>query len=100
MSNHDIVLPKHTVFGGIQLVQSVTPLDVKLTENSVHSEPNHNVCVKGEIVVDEDIPSHIKQINLDGLTESQKRSVSNYCAKNKALFRKMMMTSVLFLILS
>ena len=74
ISNHDIVLPKRTVLGGIELVQSVTPLDVKLKENSVSSEPNRNVSVKGEIVVDEDIPSHIKQINLDGLTESQKRS--------------------------
>ena len=88
ISNHDIVLPKRTVLGGIQLVQSVTPLDVKLKENSLSSEPNRNVSVKGEIVVDEDIPSHIKQIKLDGLTESQKRSALKLLCEEQSSFSK------------
>ena len=40
ITDQDIGLPQCTVLGGIQLVQSVTPLDVKLKENSVSSEPN------------------------------------------------------------
>ena len=74
ITKHDIVLPKRTVLGHIQLVQSVTPLDVKLKEDVVNSEPIRSVSTKGEIDIDEEIPSHVKQINLDGLTESQKRS--------------------------
>ena len=45
-----------------------------LKEGVVNSETIRSLSAKGEIDIDEDIPSHIKQINLGGLTESQKRS--------------------------
>ena len=51
----------------------MTSLDVTLKED-VNSEPIRSVSAKGEIDMDEDIPTHVKQINLDGRTESQKRS--------------------------
>ena len=61
ITKHDIVLPKRTVLGRIQLVQSVAPLDVKLKEVVVNSEPIRSVSAKGEIDIDEDIPSHVKE---------------------------------------
>ena len=75
LTRHDIALPKSTVLGRIQLVQSVTPLDVKLKDNTVASKPIRCERAKGDIDVSEDIASHIKQTKkLDGLTESQKKS--------------------------
>ena len=88
ITKHDIVLPKRTVLGRIQLVQSVTPLDVKLKEDVVHSETIRSVSAKGEIDIDEDIPSHVKQINLDGLTESQKRSALKLLCEEQNSFSR------------
>ena len=88
ITKHDILLPKRTVLGRIQLVQSVTPLDVKLKEDAVHSETIRSVSAKGEIDIDEDIPSHVKQINLDGLTESQKRSALKLLCEEQNSFSR------------
>ena len=60
ITKHDIVLPKRTVLGRIQSVQSVTSLDLKLKEDVVNSEPIGSVSANGEIDIDEDIPSHVK----------------------------------------
>ena len=88
ITKHDILLPKRTVLGQIQLVQSVTPLDVKLKEDVVNSETIRSVSAKGEIDIDEDIPSHVKQINLDGLTESQKRSALKLLCEEQNSFSR------------
>ena len=45
---------------------------MKLKDKTVNSEPILSESAKGDIDLSEDIPSHVKQINLDGLTESQK----------------------------
>ena len=88
ITKHDIVLPKRTVLGRIQLVQSVTPLDVKLKDNTAKSEPILSESAKGDIDVNEDIPSHVKQIKLDGLTESQKRSTLKLLCKEQNSFSR------------
>ena len=76
ITKHDIVLPKHTVLGRIQLVQSVTPLDVKLKEDVVNSEPIG------------DIQSHAKQTNLDGLTKGQIRSALKLLCEEQTSFSR------------
>ena len=76
-TKHDIVLPKRMVLGWIQLVQSVTPIDVKLKEKSASPEPTINANVSSEVDFGKNIPSHVKQINLDGLMETQKQSALN-----------------------
>ena len=72
ITNHNIVLPKRTVLGRIQLVQSVTPLDVTLKQNVVHREQIANENFLSEVVFEDNISNHIKHINLDGLAENQK----------------------------
>ena len=47
---------------------------MKLKDRTLNSDPIRSNSAKGDIDVKEEIPSHIKQINLDGLTESQTRS--------------------------
>ena len=81
-------MPKRTVLGRIQLAQSVTPLEVKLKENVVHREPIRNENVKSEVSQDEDIPNHIKQINLDGLTDIQKQSALKLLCEEQSAFSK------------
>ena len=88
ITKHDIVLPKRMVLGRIQLVQSVTPLEVKLKESVVHREPIRNENVKSEVSLDEDIPNNIKQINLDGLTDIQKQSVLKLLCEEQSAFSK------------
>ena len=88
ITTHDIVLPKRTTLGRIQLVQSVTPLDVKLKEVVVNSETIRSVSAKGEIDIDEEISSHVKQIILDGLTESQKRSAFKLLCEEQNSFSR------------
>ena len=88
ITKHDIVLPKRTVLGRIQLVQSVTPLEVKSKESVVHREPIRNENVKSEVSLDEDIPNHIKQINLDGLTDIQKQSALKLLCEEQSAFSK------------
>ena len=87
-TKHDIVLPKRTVLGRIQLVQSVTPVDVKLKEKVASPEPTINANVRSEVGFDKNIPNHVKQINLDGLTETQKQSALNLLCEEQNSFSK------------
>ena len=64
MSKHNIILPKQTFLGRIQLVQSVTPLDVKLKHDVANPNVSTNIDygtndrVKDETVSNEDIPDY------------------------------------------
>ncbi len=88
-SKHDIMLPCRTLLGEIELVESVTPLDVKLKENpennnSRSSSPNTsvNTCYEGEI------PEHIRQVDLPTLNDDQKQLVLNLLCKEQDVFSR------------
>ena len=61
---------------------------MKLKESVVHREPIRNENVKSEVSLDEDIPNHIKQINLDGLTDIQKQSALKLLCEEHSAFSK------------
>eukprot|EP00794_Sanderia_malayensis_P021316 gene21316-23391_t len=88
-SKHDIVLPRRTLLGKIELVQSVTPLDVELKENlennkSRSSSPNTsvNTCYEGEI------PEHIRQVDLPTLNNDQKQLILNLLCEEQDVFSR------------
>ena len=58
-SKHDIVVPKRTLLGRIQLVQSVTPVDVKLSDRTEPSTSNSDFNPASDIF-DGEIPKHIR----------------------------------------
>ena len=81
-TNHDITLHKHTILGSLQLVRSVTPVEVKLAENSgsqtkksaTVSQSQANITEK---TVTNDNGSHSDDrfspgIEMSGLTEHQR----------------------------
>ena len=75
-TKHDILLPNRTVLGRIELVQSVTPVEVKFkewpkaqTEHKLESEPIES---KPQVTTSEP-PPHIKGIDLGDLTEEQRK---------------------------
>ena len=72
-TKHDILLPNQTVLGRIELVQSVTPVEVKFkewpkaqTEHKLESEPTES---KPQVTTSEP-PPHIKDIDLGDLQRS------------------------------
>ena len=73
-AKHDILLPNRTVLGRIELVHSVTPVEVKFkewlkaqTEHKLESEPTDS---KPQVTTSEP-PPHIKGIDLGDLSEEQ-----------------------------
>lgn len=84
-TNHDVIVKGRTVLGRLQLVRSVTPVPVKLKEQSTVSDndlytemtPESSKCspsstTDGFQFQDTSIPDHIKNIDLGGLTPKQK----------------------------
>ena len=81
-TNHDIVLRKHTILGSLQLVKSITPVEVKLAENAgketqtsaTVSQSQVTMTEKGttreENTSDDDF---LPDIDLTGLTEQQRK---------------------------
>lgn len=75
-TQHDIVLKNRTVLGGLQFIQSVTPVEVKLGEiktstENCSSSPPHEAQSMGS-VNPESVPTHITQLDLGDLTPDQK----------------------------
>ena len=70
-TRHNIVLPKRTVLGRVQLVQSVTSVEVKFKEWPKEKLVQH----KNEKLqaTTSEIPAHLKSIDLEGLDEEQKQ---------------------------
>ena len=75
-TKHDILLPNRTVLGRIELVQSVTPVEVKFkewpkaqTEHELESEPTES---EPQVTTSEPL-LHIKGIDLGDLTEEQRK---------------------------
>ena len=78
-TNHDIVLPNRTLIGRLQLVQSVTPVEVKLHENGLKADQQSS-NLTGNTESDQEasdrktnvLPPHLKDINMDGLTQEHR----------------------------
>ena len=90
----DILLPKQTVLGHIELVQSVTPMEVKFKEwpktkpsqdfergasgpGPSTTEISVNEMASQQQGTEDEPPSHIKEIDLVGLTEEQPKLTIN-----------------------
>lgn len=102
-TNHDITLRGRTVLGRLQLVQSVTPVEVRLKEPNdennntapeeamTSEEPGgkqHGVPLLSQIDQDLDVPPHIKDIELSGLTTEQKRTAIQLLTEEADSFAK------------
>ena len=61
---------------------------MKLKDKTVNSVPILTESAKGDIDVNEDIPSQVKQINLDGLTEIQERSALKLLCEEQNSFSR------------
>ena len=107
-ANYDIRLKGRTVLGHLQLVKSVTPLEVKLKENSsLNDSPSDTENVTGykvdeveanasnsepECLDGKHTPPDYPPVDLEGLTPSNKKLQNECCMKKLNLSPKMMMT--------
>ena len=97
-TNHEIVLRGRTLLGRLQLVQSVTPVEVKIKEpDSGNNGTQQEVPGSGTTIqtLDEEpgvvpmgIPTHIKDIDLEGLTPAQKEMALKLLAEEADAFAK------------
>ncbi len=83
-SRHDIILPKRLFLGRLQLIESVVPLDaqprpLENNVNSVQSKSNNDI---------NDIPAHIKEIDLGELTQEQKQQALKLLCDEQESFAK------------
>jgi hypothetical protein len=79
-TQHDIVLPGRLVLGNLQLVRSVTPLEVKLKKKELGEQPGN---IETEIESDPKKTSSLKSeeprlpdVDLSGLTPEQRREAT------------------------
>ena len=104
-TNHDIVLPNRTLIGRLQLVQSVTPVQVKLRENKSKADQQSS-NLTGNTESDQEasdqeasdqeasdrtmniLPSHLKDINMDGLTKEQRDMATTLFISEQDSFAK------------
>ena len=99
-TNHEIVLRGRTPLGRLQLVQSVTPVEVKIKEpdsgnNDIQQQAPGSGTTKsvhppdGELGVPSVcIPRHIKDIDLEGLMPAQKEMALKLFAEEADAFAK------------
>ena len=90
-TKHDILLPNRTVLSRIELVQSVTPVEVKFkewpkpqTERQLESEPTES---KPQVTTSKP-PPHIKGIDLGDLTEEQHKLVVDMLTEEQDSFAR------------
>ena len=91
-SKHDIILPGRSLLGQIQLIQSLTPLEVKLKEyrsnrdsTSLNANANVHSINSGN---EEQIPDHIRHVDLSTLNKDQKQSVLKLLSEEQDVFSK------------
>ena len=99
-TNHEIVLKGRTPLGRLQLVQSVTPVEVKIKEpdsgdNGIQQEAPGSGTTRPVHPLDEElgvasicIPRHIKDIDLEGLIPAQKETALKLLAEEADAFAK------------
>ena len=85
-TRHNIVLPKRTVLGRVQLVQSVTPVEVKFKEWPKEKLLQHE-NEKLQAATSE-IPAQLKSIDLEGLDEEQKQLALDLLIEEQESFAK------------
>ena len=88
-TKHDILLPNQTVLGRIELVQSVTPVEVKFkewpkAEHKLESEPTES---EPQVAASEP-PPQIKGIDLGDLTEEQRKLVIDILTEEQDSFAR------------
>ena len=90
-TKHDILLPNRTVLGRIELVQSVTPVEVKFkewskaqTEQKLESDPTES---KPQVAASEP-PPHLKDIDQGDLTEEQHKWANDMLTEEHDSFAK------------
>ena len=94
-TNHDIVLRNRTVLGRLQLVQSITPVEVKLkdepiptTQETATSAKQAQVTVEQKVQEDDgDNNQFLPEVDLSGLTE-QRQVASTMLRKECRSFAK------------
>ena len=94
-TNHDIVLRNRTVLGRLQLVQSITPVEVKLkdepiptTQETATSAKQAQVTVEQKVQEDDgDNDQFLPEVDLSGLTE-QRQVASTMLRKECRSFAK------------
>ena len=101
-SNHDITLKNRTPIGRLQLVQSVTPIEVKLSETpddgpQPEASPGTDTmppfsaargveaCHSSAIGI---IPDHLRDISLEGLTPHQKEDALKLLIEQQDAFAR------------
>ena len=105
ITKHDILLPKRTVLGRIELVESVAPMEVQFKEwpktqtsqDFKRGAGGPEPSTKTETSVNEisqqqgtgtEPPPHIKEIDLEGLTEEQCKLAIDMLIKEQDNFAK------------
>ena len=94
-TRHDIQLRGRTVLGRLQLVQSVVPIDVKLKDNpsetALFDKNNESRDCKSSTIQDNspvNLPKHLKDLDLGGLTEEQRKLASKLLKEQVDAFAK------------
>ena len=91
---HDINFKSRTVLGRLQLVQSVTPVEVKLksdhgnTQQPIVSESSDFVVRETHDCTSIDLPEHLKDVNLGDLTSEQRILASQLLNEQADAFSK------------
>ena len=93
-TNQDIILPNRTPLGRLQLVQSVTPVEVKLKkkvesplgESSVLEANTTSPTSRPETT--SSLPKHLVDISLEGLTKEQKKAAVSLLVEKQDAFAK------------
>ena len=84
-TNHDITLQKHTVLGRLQLVTSITPVEVKLVENNRKITEQTVAESQSQVITtdkrtgdgkDRSDDQFLPEVDLSGLTEHQNQVVT------------------------
>ena len=91
-TEHDIILPNRTLIGCLQLIQSVTLVDVKLRKESESTtqsvEPAAVMTIQQDSGKTGELPQHLKDISMVGLTEEQKEMATALLVKEQDSFAK------------
>ena len=76
-TKHDVVLRNRTVLGRLQLIQSVTPVDVKLKTGNTVEKPRLNEeteMAKANGHETRDWPKHLNDVDMSELTSEQRKT--------------------------
>ena len=89
-SNHDITLKGRTVMGRLQLVQSVTPVEVNAVPQAPEKAQQCHTPAPGGIpnATTGTVPTHIQEMDMKGLTSDQIRVATEMLCEEADSFSK------------